>query len=82
MQGKEERNQGERFAEAIEDADKILECYRRIQRLLERFSVGAFYLPEGDVLNGLKLNVNVSTWKTVDEQGTVCARDHEESLAE
>ncbi|KAF8601281.1 hypothetical protein BDV93DRAFT_510197 [Ceratobasidium sp. AG-I] len=62
VQGKEQRNQGERFAEAIEDADKILECYRRIQRLLERFS----------------LNVNVSTWKTVDEQATVCARDSEE----
>ena len=37
--GKEKRNRIERGAEAMEDADEVLECYRRVQRLLERFPV-------------------------------------------
>jgi DNA-binding Lrp family transcriptional regulator len=36
---KEQRNTVERFAEAVEDEDEVLECYRRIQRLLERLVV-------------------------------------------
>ncbi|KAF8601236.1 hypothetical protein BDV93DRAFT_585628, partial [Ceratobasidium sp. AG-I] len=52
--GKNERNKLERIAEAMEDPDAILECYRRIQCLLERFS----------------LNANLNVWKTVDEQTT------------
>ncbi|KAF8593005.1 hypothetical protein BDV93DRAFT_516899 [Ceratobasidium sp. AG-I] len=36
--GKEKRNRIERGAEAMEDANEVLECYQRVQRLLERFS--------------------------------------------
>jgi hypothetical protein len=36
---KEQMNTVERFAEAMEDEDEMLECYRRIQRLLERLVV-------------------------------------------
>ncbi|KAG9125403.1 hypothetical protein FRC07_007723 [Ceratobasidium sp. 392] len=43
-----------RFTRAREDVDEVLECYRRIQRLLER----------------LTLNANINIWKTVDEQAT------------
>ncbi|KAF8601778.1 hypothetical protein BDV93DRAFT_545678, partial [Ceratobasidium sp. AG-I] len=52
--GKNERNKMERTAKAMEDPDAILECYRRIQRLVERFS----------------LNANINIWKAVDEQTT------------
>ncbi|KAF8594417.1 hypothetical protein BDV93DRAFT_166894, partial [Ceratobasidium sp. AG-I] len=52
--GKNDRNKIERTAEAMEDPDALLECYRRIQRLLERFS----------------LNANLNVWKTVDAQTT------------
>lgn len=41
MQEKGKRNRLERTVEAKEDAEDILECYRRIQSLLERFSVSA-----------------------------------------
>ncbi|QRV97677.1 WD repeat-containing protein [Ceratobasidium sp. AG-Ba] len=40
-----------RYLEANEDLDQLAECYDRIQMLLER----------------LKLNANISTWKIVDE---------------
>ncbi|KAF8593877.1 hypothetical protein BDV93DRAFT_502347, partial [Ceratobasidium sp. AG-I] len=52
--GKEKRNRIERGAEAMEDANEVLECYQRVQRLLERFS----------------LNANVRMWKAVDELAT------------
>ncbi|KAG8779942.1 hypothetical protein FRC12_023669 [Ceratobasidium sp. 428] len=41
-----------RFVKAMEDADELLECYRRIQALLGR----------------LILNANMSLWKHIDEQ--------------
>ncbi|KAF8601282.1 hypothetical protein BDV93DRAFT_558583 [Ceratobasidium sp. AG-I] len=44
--------EGRSNLELAEDADEILECYRRIQRLLERVSFSA----------------NVNIWKTMDEQ--------------
>ncbi|KAG9078222.1 hypothetical protein FRC06_008484, partial [Ceratobasidium sp. 370] len=43
-----------RYAEAVQDADQVLKCYRRIQTLLER----------------LALNANVNIWMLVDEQAT------------
>jgi hypothetical protein len=39
VEQKTQRNTAERFAEAMEDADEVLECYQRIQRLLERLAV-------------------------------------------
>jgi ribosome assembly protein YihI (activator of Der GTPase) len=36
---KEQRNAFERYAKAMEEEDEVLECYRRIQRLLERLTV-------------------------------------------
>ncbi|KAG9100798.1 hypothetical protein FS749_012731 [Ceratobasidium sp. UAMH 11750] len=52
---KQERRGVERFADAIEDADEVLECYQRIQRLLGR----------------LALNIDMNILKIVDEQATV-----------
>ncbi|KAG9118646.1 hypothetical protein FRC07_006737, partial [Ceratobasidium sp. 392] len=43
-----------RYVRAMEDADQILECYRRIQTLLGR----------------LILNANMGMWKSIDEQTT------------
>ncbi|KAG8732215.1 hypothetical protein FRC10_001157, partial [Ceratobasidium sp. 414] len=43
-----------RYAEAVQDADQVLKCYRQIQTLLERFA----------------LNANVNIWMLVDEQAT------------
>ncbi|KAG8680381.1 F-box/WD repeat-containing protein 9, partial [Ceratobasidium sp. 394] len=51
---KERRNRLERTAEAMQDADGVLECYRRIQMLLGRLTV----------------NANMSMWETIDEQTT------------
>ena len=82
MLGKEKRNRIERGAEAMEDADEVLECYRRVQRLLERFSVSVHQVPADAILSALKLNANVSTWKTVDELATVSACRSEQALAE
>ncbi|KAG8784662.1 hypothetical protein FRC12_018419 [Ceratobasidium sp. 428] len=48
------RNALVRGMEAAEDVDDILDCYRRIQSLLNR----------------LALNANVNVWKIVDEQAT------------
>ncbi|KAG8698213.1 hypothetical protein FRC09_007359 [Ceratobasidium sp. 395] len=48
----ERKNGPGRFAKAMEDADEILERYRRIQTLLGR----------------LTLNANMSLWKSIDEQ--------------
>ncbi|KAG9111306.1 hypothetical protein FRC07_008073, partial [Ceratobasidium sp. 392] len=42
------------YAQADEDLDEIMKCYRRIQNLLER----------------LALNANVNVWMKVDEQAT------------
>ncbi|KAF8601240.1 hypothetical protein BDV93DRAFT_510167 [Ceratobasidium sp. AG-I] len=41
VQGKEDRSWIKGAAEAMEDADEILECYRQIQRLFERFLIDA-----------------------------------------
>lgn len=82
MRGKSKRNKAEQFAEAIEDTDKILECYRRIQRLLGRFSVSGYQMPMSDILNYSKLNVNISTLRTVDEHAMVRAHDSEKQLTE
>ncbi|KAG9090853.1 hypothetical protein FS749_000247, partial [Ceratobasidium sp. UAMH 11750] len=49
-----QRSEAGRYVNAKEDADDVLECYRRIQGLLTR----------------LTLNANVNIWKTVDEQAT------------
>ncbi|KAG8707345.1 hypothetical protein FRC08_000568 [Ceratobasidium sp. 394] len=49
-----QRSEIGRYITAKEDADDVLECYRRIQGLLTR----------------LTLNANVNIWKTVDEQAT------------
>ncbi|KAG9119525.1 hypothetical protein FRC07_005411, partial [Ceratobasidium sp. 392] len=46
------RNSGGEYAEGMEDADQILECYQRIYTLLER----------------LTLNANTGVWKSMDEQ--------------
>lgn len=42
---KGKRNGIKRMAEAKEDADEILECYRRIQIRLQRFSVSVTNAP-------------------------------------
>jgi hypothetical protein len=39
IQQKEQRNTIERYAEAMQDADELLESYRRIQRLLAQLAV-------------------------------------------
>ncbi|KAG8735713.1 hypothetical protein FRC10_010230 [Ceratobasidium sp. 414] len=54
---KEHRHASGRYAEAMQDIDQVLKCYRRIQTLLER-------------LAGPKLNANVNIWMLVDEQAT------------
>ncbi|KAG8677916.1 hypothetical protein FRC08_018216, partial [Ceratobasidium sp. 394] len=54
IQQKQQRSGIGQYMTAEEDADEVLECYRRIQGLLER----------------LTLNANVNIWKTVDEQAT------------
>ncbi|KAG9117261.1 hypothetical protein FRC07_007409, partial [Ceratobasidium sp. 392] len=46
------RNVVGRYAEAMEDANEVLECYRRIQTLLNRIS----------------LNANMRMWRVVDEE--------------
>ncbi|KAG8700744.1 hypothetical protein FRC08_004471 [Ceratobasidium sp. 394] len=51
---KEQRNKLERIAEAMQDTDEVLECYRRIQMLLGRLTV----------------NANMNMWKKIDEQTT------------
>ncbi|KAG9122958.1 hypothetical protein FRC07_000426 [Ceratobasidium sp. 392] len=51
---KQRRNSLGRFVRATEDADQILESYRRLQTLLRR----------------LTLNANMSVWKNIDEQTT------------
>ncbi|KAG8721102.1 hypothetical protein FRC09_008462 [Ceratobasidium sp. 395] len=48
------RNKMEQYAEATEDAHEVLECYRRIQALLNRLS----------------LNANMNMWRTMDEHAT------------
>ncbi|KDN39716.1 hypothetical protein RSAG8_08634, partial [Rhizoctonia solani AG-8 WAC10335] len=50
-----------RLEEAEVDADNILECYRRIQDLLQRLS----------------RNANISTWIIVDQMATVCLECHQ-----
>ncbi|KAF8607918.1 hypothetical protein BDV93DRAFT_542055 [Ceratobasidium sp. AG-I] len=54
VQGKGKRSALGRVAEAMEDADEIFKCYRRIERLLARVT----------------FNANINTWKAVDEQAT------------
>ena len=66
----------------MEDADEILECYQRIQRLLERFSVSSLKMSIDAVLTSLKLNANVNIWKTVDEQATASVCFSDEYLAD
>jgi hypothetical protein len=39
VEQKRQRSTVERYVEAMDDADDLLECYRRIQRLLERLAV-------------------------------------------
>jgi hypothetical protein len=39
VENKQQRNTFERYVEAMEDADELLECYRRIQRHLARLAV-------------------------------------------
>ncbi|KAG8690708.1 hypothetical protein FRC08_010437, partial [Ceratobasidium sp. 394] len=51
---KEHRHAPSRYAEATQDVDQVMKCYRRIQTLLER----------------LVLNANVNIWMLVDEQAT------------
>ncbi|KAG8703953.1 hypothetical protein FRC09_003852 [Ceratobasidium sp. 395] len=51
---KSQRSTLERHAEAMEDIGEVLECYRRIQVLLNRLS----------------LNANVNMWKIAEEQAT------------
>ncbi|KAG8719605.1 hypothetical protein FRC09_010899 [Ceratobasidium sp. 395] len=51
---KQNRHTGEGYAQAEEDLDEIMKCYRRIQNLLER----------------LALNANVNVWMLMDEQAT------------
>ncbi|KAG9083050.1 hypothetical protein FS749_006341, partial [Ceratobasidium sp. UAMH 11750] len=54
IQHKQQRSGIGQYTTAEQDADEVLECYRRIQGLLER----------------LTLNANVNIWKIVDEQAT------------
>ncbi|KAG9095770.1 hypothetical protein FRC06_009444, partial [Ceratobasidium sp. 370] len=51
---KGQRNTISRHTQALEDAEEVSKCYRRIQTLVER----------------LTLNANVSMWKTLDELAT------------
>ncbi|KAG9090348.1 hypothetical protein FS749_000620 [Ceratobasidium sp. UAMH 11750] len=51
---KMQRNGPRRFAEAMEDANEIQECYQRISVLLGR----------------LTLNANISMWRTIEEEKT------------
>jgi hypothetical protein len=41
VEQKQHRNTVERYAEAMDDADDLLACYRRIQKLLERLAVSS-----------------------------------------
>ncbi|KAG8740140.1 hypothetical protein FRC10_004725, partial [Ceratobasidium sp. 414] len=54
LRPKGQRHELGRYAGAVQDADRVLKCYRRIQALLER----------------LALNANVNIWMLVDEQAT------------
>ncbi|KAG8685375.1 hypothetical protein FRC08_013143 [Ceratobasidium sp. 394] len=49
------RNPYWRFLQAENDIDEVLECYRRIQAMLQR----------------LALNANINVWRIADEQATV-----------
>ncbi|KAG8777493.1 hypothetical protein FRC12_000360 [Ceratobasidium sp. 428] len=51
---KQQRSGVGRYVNADNDAEEILECYKRIQAILQRLS----------------LNANIDTWKTVDEMTT------------
>ncbi|KAG8704869.1 hypothetical protein FRC09_003279 [Ceratobasidium sp. 395] len=51
---KQQRGGAGRYVNADNDAEEILECYKRIQAILQR----------------LFLNANIDTWKTVDEMAT------------
>ncbi|KAG8754927.1 hypothetical protein FRC12_011051 [Ceratobasidium sp. 428] len=55
----QEKKRKHHFKEAEKDENEVMDCYRRIQTLVER----------------LKMNANLSVWKTVDEQALVrCAQ--------
>jgi hypothetical protein len=60
-----------RYAEATEDADDVLGCYRRIKGLLERLKVSMYSPSFHMMLNIFQLNANVNTWRIVDEEATV-----------
>ena len=65
----------------MEDADEVFECYRRIERLLERVSVSTLQVFIDAVLSVMKFNANINIWKTVDEQTTVRASHSREPFA-
>ncbi|KAG8698323.1 hypothetical protein FRC08_005999 [Ceratobasidium sp. 394] len=54
LRKKEHRYTPNRYIEAVNDADRVLRCYRRIHALLER----------------LALNANINIWMLVDDQAT------------
>lgn len=68
---KQNRSTLGRLADATEDADEVLECYRRIQVLLGRLAVSGILAYTGVILKAPKLNSNLSVWKIVDDQSTV-----------
>ncbi|KAG8707426.1 hypothetical protein FRC09_001830 [Ceratobasidium sp. 395] len=51
---KQQRGGAGRYVDADNDVEEMLECYKRIQAILQRLS----------------LNANIDTWKTVDEMAT------------
>jgi hypothetical protein len=68
---KEKRGTRSRYEEAMEDADEVLACYRRIKGLLERLKASAFHQDCHLILRVSQLNANVNTWTIVDEEATV-----------
>lgn len=72
---KQQRNNIERIAEAMDDPVEVLQCYSRIQRLMERLVVSAIFPDICPILKITQRNTNMSTWRTVDEQATVRASD-------
>ena len=71
MIDKEQRNRLERVAEAMEDPEEVLQCYARIQRLLERLVVSTIRPEVSLILRTIQRNANMDSWRIVDEQATV-----------
>jgi hypothetical protein len=55
----------------MQDADDVLACYRRIQRLLERLSVSKMNTASITILIVWQFNVNLSIWKVLDKEAMV-----------